>query len=61
MPTFGSRISTVVFITLAHSGDNHEIPDEITYEPRQTTSYGGRDTPNTPYIGKSLAHKLAIQ
>ena len=45
----------------ADSGDNYEIPDEVSYEPRQTTSYGGRDTPNTPYMGKSLAHKLVIQ
>ena len=44
----------------ANSGDNHEIPDEMSHEPRQTTSYGGRDTPNTPYIGKTLADELSF-
>ena len=44
----------------ADSGDNYEIPDEMSYEPRQTTAYGGRDTPNTPYIGKTLADELSF-
>jgi hypothetical protein len=47
-------------ISAANSGDNHEIPDQMAYEPGQTTSYGGRDTPNTPYIGKSLADELSF-
>ena len=38
-----------------------KIPDQTRYQDPKTTSSSGRDTPNTPYIGKSLAYKLFIQ
>ncbi len=39
----------------------NKIPDKTRYQTPKTTSSSGRDTPNTPYIGKSLADKRFIQ
>ena len=44
-----------------HSLIHNKIPDKTRYQTPKTTSSSGRDTPNTPYIGKSLADKLFIQ
>jgi hypothetical protein len=38
----------------------NKIPDKNPYQGQETTSSCGRDTPNTPYIGESLAYKLFI-
>ena len=38
-----------------------KIPDQTRYQGPKTTSSSGRDTPNTPYIGISLARQLFIQ
>jgi hypothetical protein len=42
------------------TGQKLKIPDKNPYQGQKTTSSCGRDTPNTPYIGKSLAYKLFL-
>ena len=39
----------------------NKIPDQTRYQGPKTTSSSGRDTPNTPYMGISLARQLFIQ
>jgi hypothetical protein len=43
------------------TGQKPKIPDQTRYQTPKTTSSCGHDTPNTPYIGKSLAYRLFIQ
>ena len=38
-----------------------KIPDQNRYQALKTTSCSGRDTPNMPYMGKTLARQPVIQ
>jgi hypothetical protein len=54
----GSYIDVEIY---PQSPIRNKIPDQTRYQGPKTTSSSGRDTPNTPYIGISLARQLFIQ
>ena len=54
----GSYIDVQIY---PQSPIRNKIPDQTRYQVPKTTSSSGRDTPNTPYLGISLARQLFIQ